>query len=146
MKKIINEIKVRLLAKSENAGVCRGIISEFVSTLTPTVEELGDIRLSVDEAVTNCIVHAYKDNEDKNSCYIYISARLYDTREISIEISDNGCGIADIDTAFKAGYTTGEPNVRSGMGFTIINTFMDYLKIKSKLDKGTTVLMKKFLA
>lgn len=143
MKRIINEMKLRLPAKSINESVCRAIISAFSAELNPTVEELGDLRCAVSEAVTNCIVHAYRYQTD-NEGYIYISARLYDTREITVEISDNGCGIADIEAARAPMYTTGGDG-RCGMGFLVMESFTDSLSVKSKVGKGTTVLMRKIL-
>ena len=143
LKRIINEMKLRLPAKSINESVCRAIISAFSAELNPTVEELGDLRCAVSEAVTNCIVHAYRYQTD-NEGYIYISARLYDTREITVEISDNGCGIADIEAARAPMYTTGGDG-RCGMGFLVMESFTDVLSVKSKVGKGTTVLMRKIL-
>ena len=143
LKRIINEMKLRLPAKSINESVCRAIISAFSAELNPTVEELGDLRCAVSEAVTNCIVHAYRYQTD-NEGYIYISARLYDTREITVEISDNGCGIADIEAARAPMYTTGGDG-RCGMGFLVMESFTDALSVKSKVGKGTTVLMRKIL-
>ena len=98
----------------------------------------------VSEAVTNCIVHAYRESTDKERCYVYISVRLYDTREITVEISDNGCGIEDVDLARTPSYTSGDGE-RSGMGFLVMESFTDSLTVKSKLGKGTTVLMRKIL-
>ena len=143
LKRIINEMKLRLPAKSINESVCRAIISAFSAELNPTVEELGDLRCAVSEAVTNCIVHAYRYQTD-NEGYIYISARLYDTREITVEISDNGCGIANIEAARAPMYTTGGDG-RCGMGFLVMESFTDSLSVKSKVGKGTTVLMRKIL-
>ena len=144
MKKIVNELKLRLPAKSVNEGVARGIISAFSAELNPTVEELGDLRCAVSEAVTNVIVHAYP-GADPDRSYIYISARLYDTREISIEISDTGCGIEDVELAKTPAYTTGGDE-RSGMGFLVMESFADEVKVKSKPGRGTTVLLRKKLA
>ncbi len=146
MKRMTNEMKLRLPAISENEGVCRSVISAFAACLDPTVEELGDIRLAVSEAVTNCIVHAYRDLEPGKVGYIYISVRLYDTREISVEISDNGCGIEDVEAARQPMYTTGEGTERCGMGFLVMENFTDSLSVKSKVGKGTSVLMRKFLS
>lgn len=143
MKKIINEMKLRLPAKSINESVCRAIISAFSAELNPTVEELGDLRCAVSEAVTNCIVHAYR-YQSEGEGYIYISARLYDSREITVEISDNGCGIADVEAARAPMYTTGGDG-RCGMGFLVMESFTDSLSVKSKVGKGTTVLMRKIL-
>lgn len=145
MKRIINEMKLRLPAKSVNESVCRAIISAFSAELNPTVEELGDLRCAVSEAVTNCIVHAYRGRAEGDEGYIYISVRLYDTREITVEISDNGCGIADVTAARMPMYTTGEGE-RCGMGFLVMESFTDSLSVKSKLGKGTTVLMRKVLS
>ena len=145
VKKIINEMKLRLPAKSVNESVCRAVISAFAAELNPTVEELGDLRCAISEAVTNCIVHGYKDAHDDRICYIYISVRLYDTREITVEISDNGCGIADVELARTPMYTTGTVGERCGMGFLVMESFTDSLSVKSRVGKGTTVLMRKIL-
>ncbi len=145
VKKIINEMKLRLPAKSVNESVCRAVISAFAAELNPTVEELGDLRCAVSEAVTNCIVHGYKDAPSDRPSYIYISVRLYDTREITVEISDNGCGIADVALARTPAYTTGAFGERCGMGFLVMESFTDSLSVKSRVGKGTTVLMRKIL-
>jgi stage II sporulation protein AB (anti-sigma F factor) len=137
-------MKLRLPAKSVNEGVCRGIISAFSAELNPTVEELGDLRCAVSEAVTNVIVHAYP-GKNPDLSYIYISARLYDTREITVEISDNGCGIADVERAMEPTFTTGDASERCGMGFLVMKSFTDGLTVKSKPGKGTTVLLRKNL-
>lgn len=144
MKKIINEMKLRLPAIGVNEAVARACISAFIAELNPTVEEVGDIRLAVSEAVTNCIVHAYPDTFDRKMANIYISVRLYDTREVTVEISDNGCGIADVGRAREPMFTTGGTE-RCGMGFLVMESFTDSLSVKSGEGKGTTVLMKKVL-
>ncbi len=144
MKRKINEMKLRLPAISVNEAVSRSVISAFCAELNPTVEELGDLRCAVSEAVTNCIVHAYRDRAAEGS-YIYISVRLYDTREISVEISDNGCGIEDLDLARTPSFTTGQSGERCGMGFLVMESFTDSLTVKSRPGKGTTVLMRKIL-
>ena len=146
MKKIINEIKLRLPAISTNEAVARSIITVFASELNPTVEELGDIRCAVSEAVTNCIVHAYKDRPTNDPGLIYISARLYSDRELTVEISDNGCGIPNVEEAMKPSFTTGESGERCGMGFLVMESFTDHLKVKSRPGRGTSVLMGKILA
>ena len=145
MKRIINEMKLRLPARSENEATSRAIVSAFCAQLNPTVEELGDLRCAVSEAVTNCIVHAYAGLSHREIGYIYISVRLYDNREISVEISDNGCGIEDVDLARTPAYTTGGSDERCGMGFLVMESFTDSLTVKSRLGKGTTVLMRKIL-
>lgn len=145
MKRTINEMKLRLPSISVNEAVARSVISAFTAELNPTVEELGDLRCAVSEAVTNCIVHAYKGVENEKVCYIYISVRLYDNREISVEISDNGCGIEDIELARRPAYTTGKSDERCGMGFLVMESFMDEVKVRSRLGRGTSVLMRKIL-
>ena len=145
MKRIINEMKLRLPAISVNEAVSRSVISAFIAELNPTVEELGDLRCAVSEAVTNCIVHAYRDAPRSSPGNIYISARLYDTREVTVEISDNGCGIEDVALARTPAYTTGGPGERCGMGFLVMESFTDGLSVKSKPGRGTTVLMRKIL-
>lgn len=144
-KKIINEMRLTLLAKGENESVCRAVISAFAAELNPTVEELCDLRCAVSEAVTNSIVHGYRELPEGESGYIYISVRLYESREITVEISDNGCGIEDVELARTPMYTTGNPDERCGMGFLVMESFTDYLHVKSKLGRGTTVLMGKYL-
>ncbi len=143
MKRIINEMKLRLPAISVNEGVARSAVSAFVADLNPTVEELCDLRCALSEAVTNCIVHAYRGYERPNECYIYISVRLYSEREVSVEISDNGCGIKNIEEARAPSFTTGEPGERCGMGFLVMENFTDFLSVKSRIGKGTSVLMRK---
>lgn len=145
MKRVINEMKVRLDARSENESVARSIVSAFAAGLNPTVEELADLRCAVSEAVTNCIVHAYRDLPEGECGYIYISVRLYDVREVSVEISDNGCGIPDVERARTPFYTTGQEGERCGMGFLVMESFTDSLTVKSRVGKGTTVLMRKNL-
>lgn len=132
MKHILNDIKFRLPASDENVGLCVAMISNFVGLYNPTVEELGDIRCAVSEAFTNCVEHAYKDLPENKTGYVYVSARYYDLREVSIEISDNGCGF-DLDRTTPC------------MGYTIIKEFMDSVITKSKIGKGTTILMRKAL-
>lgn len=145
MKRITNEMKLRLPAIGVNEAVARSVISAFVAELNPTVEELGDLRLAVSEAVTNCIVHAYRDLPTGTWGNVYISARLYDTREVTVEISDNGCGIENVELARTPMYTTGESGERCGMGFLVMESFTDTLSVKSRVGKGTTVLMRKIL-
>ena len=145
MKRIINEMKLRLPAISVNEAVAHSAISAFVAELNPTVEELGDLRCAVSEAVTNCIVHAHRGCQSGEACPIYISVRLYDNREVSIEISDNGCGIEDLELARTPCFTTGESGERCGMGFLVMESFTDSLSVKSRPQKGTTVLMRKIL-
>ena len=145
MKKIINEMKLRLLAKSENEAVARAVVSAFVASANPQLSELSELRLAVSEAVTNSVVHGYKAVREGKGAYIYISLRLYDTREVSVEISDNGCGIADVALARTPAYTTGGDDGRCGMGFLLMESSTDSLSVRSSVGRGTTVLMRKYL-
>ncbi len=142
MKRIINEMKLRLIARGESEGLSRAIIAAFVAELNPTVEELLDLRCAVSEAVTNCVVHAYVDREVWEKEYIYISVRLYDNREVSVEIRDTGVGIADVALAREPRFSTGD-NERGGMGFLVMESFCDSLSVKSKVGRGTRVLLRK---
>lgn len=146
MKRVINEMKLRLPAISINESVSRTLISSFAATLNPTVEELGDLRCAVSEAVTNAIVHAYRALPEGEAGQIYISCLLYDTREISVEITDNGCGIADVERARRPTFTTDPGGERCGMGFLVMESFTDYLSVRSTPGQGTTVLMRKIFA
>lgn len=129
---------MNLYAKSANEGFARSCISAFASQLDPTLEELNDIKTAVSEAVTNCIVHAYKENLGK----IYITAEILDGGILRIKIRDTGCGIENIDMALTPLFTTvgGE---RAGLGFAVMQSFMDSVKVTSKLGHGTSVTMKK---
>jgi len=145
LKRIINEMKLRLVAASVNESVARACISAFVADADPTVEEICDLRCAVSEAVTNSIVHAYRGMPETVPHYVYISARLYDNREVTVEISDTGLGIEDIERAREPIFTTGAPGERCGMGFLVMESFTDSLSVKYRLGRGTTVLMRKIL-
>ena len=140
-KKPCNEIKITLPAIPENEAVARGCISKFVSSADPTVSELADIRCAVSEAVTNCVVHAYKGPPG----LIYINARLYGDGRLTVTVADRGCGIPDISLAMTPLYTTDSEGERSGMGFAIMQSFCDGLKVTSKVGYGTRVFMEKHL-
>ncbi len=143
MKMITNEIKIRIMSNIYSEEIARGIVSAFLNPQNPTVAELADIRCAISEAVSNCVAHAYKEPNEND--YIYLSARLYDNREFSIEISDNGCGFDNIEWHKEAMHTTAISEGHCGMGFTVMQTFMDSVDVKSKVGKGTTVLMRKRL-
>ena len=136
-----NYIKLEFPSKSNNEGFARTAAAAFAAQLDPTMEELGDIKTAVSEAVTNAIVHAYPDSIGR------ISMRLRIIRDKTLEISvrDWGCGIADIDRAMTPLYSTGGEE-RSGMGFTIMESFMDKLRVRSAVGKGTTVTMQRFVS
>ena len=133
-----NEISMCFLSKSSNEAFARSAVAAFAAQLDPTLDELNDIKTSVSEAVTNCIVHAYPNSVEK----IHIRVRLFEDNTIEIQIKDKGLGITDIEKARTPMFTTGDSE-RSGMGFTIMESFMDSLKIRSKKDCGTSVTMKK---
>lgn len=133
-----NKFSMNLAAKSANEGFSRACISAFAAQLDPTLEEINDIKTAVSEAVTNCIVHAYKDKIGK----IYISAELLDNNSIRIKIRDTGCGIEDVEKAMEPLYTTvgGE---RAGLGFAVMQSFMDSVRVRSVPGKGTSIVMTK---
>lgn len=135
----MNEFKLKLLSKIGNESFARSCISAFCLELNPTLEEINDVKTAVSEAVTNCIVHAYNGESDK---YIDISVRL-DDEKAEIIIEDSGCGIEDVDKAVQPFFTTKPEQERSGMGFTLIKTFMDKVDIISQKNKGTKVIMQK---
>lgn len=132
----INYIKLEFPSKSVNEGYARSAIAAFAAQLDPTLEELGDIRTAVSEAVTNCIVHAYPDAIGT----IWMKARILDGDKLEIMIRDKGRGIENLSQAMEPLFTTGGEE-RSGMGFTIMESFTDKLKVRSAPGKGTTVTM-----
>lgn len=135
-----NEMTLEFLSKSSNEAFARVTVAAFVSQLDPTIEELSDIKTAVSEAVTNCIIHGYEDTEGiiKIKCKIFAGS-------VHIEISDNGKGIKDIEEAKTPLFTT-KPNLeRSGMGFTIMESFMDDMKVESILGLGTKITMNKLI-
>lgn len=138
----INKIQIALPALSVNESAARAIVSAFCAQLNPTIEELADIKCAVSEAVTNCIVHAYRDTPGD----IYISVRIFDTRMVKIEIKDKGCGIADTELVKTPLYTTDQSGERSGMGFAVMESFMDKLTLKSTVGKYTKVTLTKKLS
>lgn len=137
----VNEIKIILPSHSVNEGTARAAVSSFVIQSDPTVEELSDIRTAVSEAVTNAIVHGYRGTQGK----IELTIKLLASREIYIRIKDSGCGISDVEQAMEPRFTTAPDEERSGLGFSVMESFMDKLAVKSKVGKGTTVTMRKRL-
>lgn len=133
-----NHMKLEFLAVSENEPFARNTIAAFCLALNPTLDELSDIKTAVSEAVTNCIVHAYKDE-----CGIITVECETHQNSIHIKISDNGKGIEDLNLALQPFYTTLSDEERSGMGFTIMQTFMNDFSVKSEKGLGTTVFMSK---
>ncbi|MBO5746419.1 MAG: anti-sigma F factor [Clostridia bacterium] len=132
-----DEIKIVIPSRSQNESFARVAVGAFVARLDPTLEELNDIKTAVSEAVTNCIVHAYRDTIGK--IYITVSA---EGETVKIRIRDYGCGIEDIDKAKQPLFTTGGEE-RAGLGFAVMESFTDKLRVRSTVGKGTTVTMQK---
>ena len=139
--KPINEAAVSFLSRSSNEGFARTAAACFAAQLDPTLEEINDIKTAVSEAVTNCIVHAYPDRLGRVS----LRLRLFEDNSLEIQVTDWGVGIADVEEARRPMFTTGSAE-RSGMGFTIMESFMDRLRVRSKPGKGTTVTMTRAIA
>ncbi len=137
----VNYIKIEFPSKSSNESLARSVAACFAAQLDPTLDELGDIKTAVSEAVTNSIVHAYPDVIGK----ISLRGRIFDDNTLEIVVQDWGRGIEDVAKAMEPMFTTGGFE-RSGMGFTIMESFMDKLKVKSSLGKGTTVTMRRRLS
>lgn len=138
--KPVNEMNLNFLSCSANESFARAAVAAFVSQLDPTIDELADIKTAVSEAVTNCIVHAYRDGLG----VIYITARMYEGGRIQIKIRDKGCGIENIPQAMEPLFTTAGGE-RAGLGFAVMQSFMDKLKVHSRVQKGTVVTLEKTL-
>ena len=138
--KAINSMKLEIESRSVNEAFARAAVAAFAAQADPTVEEISDIKTAVSEAVTNCIVHAYNDCVGK----IYIWAGMYENGVFKVKIKDKGCGIEDIDKAMEPLFTTlgGE---RAGLGFAVMESFCDRIKVRSKPNKGTVVTLEKAL-
>ena len=133
-----NEVKLTFLSRSANEGFARTVAACFAAQLDPTLDEVNDIKTAVSEAVTNCIVHAYPDKLGT----VTLRLRLFEDNVMEIVVKDTGVGIPDVEKARKPLFTTGGAD-RSGMGFTIMESFMDNLKVRSQAGKGTTVTMRR---
>ncbi len=141
MKKIINRMKLEITAESVNEGFARSVVAAFASQLDPTIDEIADLKTAVSEAVTNCIVHS-------NTERVLIESSIWNnakdnSRGISVKITDFGMGIANIEKALEPFYTTKPEQERSGMGFTVMQSFMDTLRVINGKDCGTIVEMTK---
>lgn len=141
MKRYLDQITVTFSSRSANEGFARAAAACYAAQLDPTLDELADIKTAVSEAVTNSIVHAYPDQLGTVS----LRMRLLEGNELEITVKDRGVGIPDIDRAREPLFTTGNEE-RSGMGFTIMESFMDCLRVRSAPGKGTTVTMRKKVA
>lgn len=137
--KILNEMNLNFLSKSSNESFARSVVSSFVLNLDPTINELADIKTAVSEAVTNCIVHGYKMEDG----IIYINAKITEANKVIIKIRDRGCGIENVQKAMEPLFTTAPEEERAGLGFAVMQSFMENVKVTSKPQKGTTVTMEK---
>ena len=133
-----NEFRLSFDSKSVNEGFSRAVVAAFAAQLDPTIEEITDIKTAVSEAVTNCIVHAYRDTVGR----IYISAALTDDNTLRINVRDRGCGIEDVKKAMEPLYTT-LGSERAGLGFAVMASFTDKLRVRSVPGKGTSVTLYK---
>lgn len=133
-----NKMSLKFLAVSQNEAFARNVVAAFCVPLNPTIEWINDVKTSVSEAVTNCIVHAFPDEAG----FVTIDAEIVDDT-VHIDVIDNGIGIADVSLAIEPCYTTKPDDERSGMGFTVMQTFMDSLEVKSSAEHGTTITMSK---
>lgn len=137
----VNEMSISFPSKSFNESFARVSVSAFASQVDPTVDELTDIKTAVSEAVTNCIVHGYADTIGK----VYIYAGLTDKGVLRVRVKDAGIGIADIEKAMEPMYTSSTNGERAGLGFAVMQMFMDKVRVRSTPGKGTTVYMEKKL-
>ncbi len=139
--KPINEMKLTFLSRSANESFARAAVAAFVAQLDPAVDELADLRTAVSEAVTNAIVHAYPDRLGP----VTLTVKLYENGRVNLQVKDRGTGIPDVRQAMTPLYTTGGEE-RSGLGFSVMESFTDRLRVRSIPDKGTTVIMDKYIA
>ena len=137
--KTVNEMKLCVPSKSCNEAFARCVVSAFVMSLDPTVNELSDLKTAVSEAVTNCIVHGYR----RQSGTIYINGKITSENKVIITIRDKGCGISDIKKAMEPLFTTAPEEERAGLGFAVMQSLMDRVKVTSKEGKGTTVTLER---
>jgi stage II sporulation protein AB (anti-sigma F factor) len=137
-----NAMKFEFLSRSVNESFARVAVAAFVAQLDPTLDELADIKTAVSEAVTNCIVHAYKDGIGT----IYITVKIYEDSRVRIIVRDRGCGIEDVPRAMEPMFTTSPSGDRAGLGFTVMQSFMSKMRVKSRVNFGTTVTMEKKLS
>lgn len=140
--KLQNEMNLSFESRSSNEAFARCAVAAFLTQLDPTISELNDIKTAVSEAVTNCVVHAYKDTIGK----VYINVKIEENSLIVIKIRDTGCGIENIKKAMEPLFTTAPSDERAGLGFAVMESFTDKLNVRSKIGKGTTVTFQKRLS
>lgn len=142
-KEKINEMNLNFCAHSQNESFSRQAVCAFIAHLDPTLPELADLRTAISEAVTNAVVHAYRNAAPGK---IYINVKLYSDRSVRITVTDKGCGMAELEKCMEPLYTTDPKGERGGMGFAIMQCFSDDLKVKTAPGKGTTVTLYKKLS
>lgn len=140
-----NIMKVQFSALEENEAFSRAVVAAFVMPLDPTVEEVTEIKTAVSEAVSNSVIHGYRDVKNHEEAMIFMECIASNEGKVVIKISDQGTGIEDVSRAMEPLFTTGDSDERSGMGFTVMESFMDKLKVESEKGSGTTVIMTKYL-
>ncbi len=143
-----NSMRIEFSALAENEAFARAAAAAFIMPLDPTVEELTEVKTAVSEAVSNCIIHGYRSDEGterQSDDKVVMECTAYSSGKVVIIIEDQGAGIEDVDMAMQPLFTTGDEQERSGMGFTVMESFMDKLRVKSEKGKGTTVIMTKYL-
>ena len=139
--KMLNSVKLTFASRSVNEGFARAVVAAFLVPLDPTVPQMADLKTAVSEAVTNCIVHAYPDSIGP----VTLTAALYEGGLVRITVSDRGVGIADVEQAMQPMYTTSNPEERAGLGFAVMQSFMDKVKVSSTPGRGTRVTLSKRL-
>lgn len=140
---VINAMRIDFAAKSVNESFARSAVAAFAALTDPSVSVIADVKTVVSEAVTNAIVHGYAGFENKQECIVSIVCKLTESGKLIIRIKDKGRGIEDIHTAMQPLYTTDTENERSGMGFTVMQSFTDGIRVRSAVGKGTTVTLEK---
>lgn len=140
-RKPINEMKVSFPSYSENERFARIAVSGFLTQLDPQIDELADIKTAVSEGVTNAIFHGYRDTVGE----IFMQIRIFDGRKVYIKIRDKGCGIKDVEQAMQPLFTTAPEEERAGLGFAVMESFMDKIKVRSRVGEGTTLVLERTL-
>ena len=140
-----NVMRTEFSALAENEAFARSVAAAFVMPLDPTVEELTEIKTAVSEAVSNSIIHGYEGLSDRSSAKVVMECTMFSGGKLVISVEDFGVGIDDVEKAMEPLFSTGDGEERSGMGFTVMESFTDRLKVRSEKGKGTTVIMTKYL-
>ena len=139
--KTVNEMKLSFPSKSCNEAFARSAVAAFVMNLDPTVSELSDLKTAVSEAVTNCIVHGYR----RQSGEIFLTGKIFENGKVSVKIRDKGCGIENVEQAMQPLFTTAADEERAGLGFAVMQSFCDTVRVRSTPGKGTAVTLEKLI-